>query len=156
MSGTVPAQQRTSIDQTSIDALQDVLETEHAALWAYSLVVAYLPTDLAQRAREDSDAHRRLRGLIEQTLSDVGARPVSALPSYKPPTPVTGSPTAQQLAVVAETDTLAAWRSLLERTSDTPLRAAALEALVAGTARCTRWRTSAGLTPVVPTFPGRT
>ncbi|GAY09422.1 ferritin-like domain-containing protein [Pseudonocardia sp. N23] len=154
MSG--PAQQRASVDQASIDALQDVLETEHAALWAYSLIVAYLPTDLAERARGDSDAHRTLRGLIEQTLSDVGARPVSALPSYKPPTPVTDGPTAEQLAVVAETDTLAAWRSVLERTTDKPLRAAALDALVSGTVRCMQWRSSAGLTPVVPTFPGRT
>jgi hypothetical protein len=147
---------RKTIDQSSIDALQDVLATEHAALWVYSLVVAFLPTDLAARARADSEAHRKLRGLIEQTLSDVGARPVSALPSYSPPTPVTDSRSASALAVVAETDASARWRSLLERTVDLPLRGAALAALLECTGRCAQWRSSAGMTPVVPTFPGRT
>lgn len=156
---TDPAQgsgQRTTIDQASIDALQDVLATEHAALWVYSLVVAFLPTDLAAQARTDSAAHRTLRGLIEQTLSDVGARPVSALPSYDPPTPVTDSKSAQGLCVVAETDAMAQWRSLLERTADKPLRAAGLSALLECTARCAYWRSSSGMTPAVPTFPGRT
>ena len=150
-----PAESRPSIDQSSIDALQDALATEHAALWVYSLVVAFLPADQAKQARADSDAHRLLRGLIEQTLGDVGARPVSALPSYAPPTPVTDGRSAGTLAAVAETDSMAAWRSVIERTADRPLRAAALDALAQGTLRCTRWRAATGQTPAVPTFPGR-
>lgn len=151
----VPAQPRSTIDQGSIDALQDVLATEHAALWVYSLVLAFLPTDLARQARADADAHRTLRGLIEQTLGDVGARPVSALPAYAPPQPVTDARSAGMLAAVAETDSMAAWRSLIERTVDRQLRAAALEALGQGTLRCTRWRQATGQAPAVPTFPGR-
>ena len=150
-----PGEARPTIDQPSIDALQDALATEHAALWVYSLVVAFLPADQATQARADSDAHRIQRGLIEQTLGDVGARPVSALPSYAPPQPVTGARSAGMLAAVAESDSMAAWRSVIERTSDRPLRAAALDALAQGTLRCSRWRTATDQTPAVPTFPGR-
>jgi hypothetical protein len=57
--------------------------------------------------------------------------------------------------VVAETDALAAWRSVLERTTDRALRQAALDALTDGTLRCTRWRTATDSLPAVPVFPGR-
>jgi hypothetical protein len=152
---STPAQGRSVIDATASAALQDALAAEHAALWVYSLVVAFLPGDLARQARTDADAHRALRGQIEQTLADIGARPVSALPAYATPEPVTDARSAGRLAVVAETDTMAAWRSVLERTTDRGLRGAAFDALTKGTLRCARWRQATGQNPVVPTVPGR-
>ncbi|GEL17841.1 ferritin-like domain-containing protein [Pseudonocardia asaccharolytica] len=143
-----------TIDEAAADALQDALAAEHAALWVYPLIVVFLPADQAKQARADAEAHRALRAAIEQTLTDIGARPVSALPAYAPPRPVTDARSAAALAVVAETDALGAWRAVLEHTTDAPLRAAALDALVEGTLRCTRWRRSAGQTPAVPVFPG--
>lgn len=150
----VPAASPT-LDVTATEALQDVLATEHAALWAYSLAVAFLTEPNLRQARADAEAHRMLRGAVEQTLTDVGARPVSAQPAYATPRPVTDGPSAAALAVLAETDALAAWRSLLERTTDRRLRQAALSALTDGTLRCARWRTATGDTPAIPTFPGR-
>ena len=106
------------LDDVALDALQDVLGTEHAALWCYALAVAFLPADQAAVARTDAAAHRELRGQIEVTLSQLGQRPVSAQPAYATLRPVTDAASAAGLLVTAETDAAAAWRSVLERSAD--------------------------------------
>ena len=143
------------IDETATAALQNALAVEHAALWCYPLAVAYLSNGQLEQAREDEAAHRTLRGQIEHTLSELGARPVSAQPAYATPASVVDAPSAAALLVVVETDALAAWRSVLERTTDRALRQAALDALTDGTLRCARWRVVVGTPPAIPVFPGR-
>lgn len=147
---------RPPVDDAAADALQGALAAEHAALWCYSLIVAFLPADQAAQAREDADAHRDLRSRVAQTLTDVGTRPVSALPAYAVPTPVTDAASAAALAAVAETDTMAAWRSVLEHTTYVELRQVAVGTLATATTRCARWRRVIGATPAVPDFPGLT
>jgi hypothetical protein len=146
----------TQLDDAAITALQAALAAEHAALWSYTLIVAFVPADQAAVARTDIEQHRTLRGQIEQTLTDVGARPVSAEPAYATPVPVTDALSAGRLAVTAEADVLAAWRSVLEHTTQVPLRAAAFKALAEGTARAERWRLATGTSPVIPPLPGIT
>lgn len=148
MSGKPP------LDDAAADALQGALAAEHAALWCYALVVAFLPPDQAAAARADADAHRDLRSRVAQTLTDIGKRPVSALPAYAPPQPVTDAASAAALAVVAETDAMAAWRSVLEHTTYVELRQVAVTTLTAGTVRCAAWRRITGEQPAVPDFPG--
>jgi Domain of unknown function (DUF4439) len=147
--------QPSRIDPTATDALQHALAAEHAALWVYSLVLAFLPAAQLKQARDDDEAHRELRSQIQQTLTQLGTRPISAQPAYAVPQPVTDGPSAVALAVVAETDALAAWRSVVERTTDRGLRQAALIALTAGTLRCARWRAALDNAPAIPIFPGR-
>jgi hypothetical protein len=150
-----PNGEKSTVDATATTALQDALATEHAALWCYALAIAFLPKDQVQPARTDIEAHRALRVAVEQTLTQVGAKPVSAQPAYATPQPVVDGPSAAALVVVAETDSLAAWRSVLERTTDKGLRKAALRALSEGTLRCARWRKVTNTNPTIPTFPGR-
>lgn len=145
----------TRLDDAAVAALQDVLATEHAALWCYALAVAFLAPDQLATARTDAAAHRELRAAVEVTLTRVGQRPVSAQPAYRTPQPVVDAPSAAGLLVTAETDVAVAWRSLLERGADRGLRRAGLDALTDTTARCARWRAAVGTTPVVPAFPGR-
>jgi hypothetical protein len=143
------------IDETAVAALQNALAAEHAAIWCYALAVAFLSGADATRAREDENAHRELRNQVEETLTQLGAPPISAQPAYATPQPVTDSASAARLAVVAETDALAAWRSVLERSRDRALRQAALDTLSATTLRCARWRAAVGESPTIPVFPGR-
>ncbi len=143
-----------TIDEAATDALQDALAAEHAALWCYGLAVAFLEPAQADQARADAEDHRMLRGAVEATLAQIGARAVSAQPAYATPEPVLDAASAARLALVAETDALAAWRSVLERTTDRPLRQAALDALTDGTLRCARWRVVTNTPPAIPTFPG--
>lgn len=142
------------LEDTTVDALQDALATEHAALWCYSMVVAFLPAEQLAQARSDAQAHRTLRGDTERTLAAAGIRPASALPAYATPQPVVDGPSAAALAVVAEADALAAWRSVLERTADRGLRQTALTTMGEGTVRCARWRAAVGAAPAIPIFPG--
>jgi hypothetical protein len=142
------------IEPSAVQALQAALAAEHAALWSYTLVVAWVPADQAAVARSDIEAHRTLRGQVEQTLTDLGARPVSAEPAYTTPAPVTDALSAGRLAAAAEADALAAWRSVLEQTQDVQLRTAGFKALVEGTGRAARWRAATGTTPAIPSLPG--
>jgi hypothetical protein len=146
---------RSALDRGSLDALQGALATEHAALWCYSLAAAFLPADQLDQARRDEVAHRAARASVERTLSDAGVPAVSALPAYAPPQPVTDGPSAAALLVVAEADTLAAWRSVMEHTSDRDLRRRAQDVMDDRTLRCARWRTATGVRPAIPPFPGR-
>jgi uncharacterized protein DUF4439 len=152
MNETTPA---STIDGPAMQALQATLGAEHAALWCYSLAVAFLAPPQQSQARRDADVHRELRGRIEQTLTQIGQRPVSAQPAYATPQPVTDPASAARLAVVAETNCSTAWRALLEQTTDRGLRETALQALTDATGRCAQWRTVVGATPAVPVFPGR-
>ena len=52
------------LDDVAVGALQDVLGTEHAALWSYSLAVAYLPPQQLADARADAAAPRERRAQI--------------------------------------------------------------------------------------------
>ena len=142
-------------DEVTVEALQDALAAEHAALWCYGLAVAFLAAPESAQARADADAHLDLRGAIETTLGEIGVRPVSAQPAYATPQPVTDAASAAALAVVAETDALGAWRSVLERTGVRSLRRAALGALTDGTLRCAHWRVVVDSPPAIPVFPGR-
>ena len=154
MTGTPPPG-APPVDKTSVAALQNALAAEHAALWCYSFIAAFLPAEQIKQADADADEHRTLRGALEQTLSRFGAQPVSAQPAYHLPQPVVDGQSAAALAVVAETDALAAWRSVVEHTTDSQIRQASLTALTSGTLRCARWRVVVRTPPAIPIFPGR-
>ena len=99
-------------------------------------------------------AHRELRGALERSdRSRVSAGGGAA--RVPRPRPVIDGPSAAALAEVAETDTLGAWRSVMEHTSDRELRRTALGVLNAGTLRCAQWRAVVGTRPSIPPFPGR-
>lgn len=145
----------TPLGRLPVDALQSALATEHAAVWAYGLVSAFLADELAGQLAEAAAAHRARRDGAEQVLIDAGALPVPAEPGYLTPEPITDNASALRLAITVETDTAAAWRSVIERSPVEPgLRRAALDALIAAAVQATRWRTTARSTPATVPFPG--
>ncbi|MBC3190818.1 ferritin-like domain-containing protein [Pseudonocardia sp. C8] len=152
-----PAQEQDepAVPAVTVEALQRALASEHAALWAYKMAVAFVPPDWAARARADVEAHTTLRGQVNETLTQLGQRPISAQPAYAPPQPVVDAASAGALLVAAETDAIAAWRSVTERSTQVPLRQAGLRAMIECTGRLAYWRTVTERTPVVPVFPGR-
>ncbi|WP_216216297.1 ferritin-like domain-containing protein [Amycolatopsis aidingensis] len=135
-------------------ALQQALAAEHAAVWVYGLVAAYLPADFDRGVREGAAAHRDRRDAAERVLTAAGATPRPAEPAYPPPEPVTDQPSAMALVVVAETDAAQAWRGVLERTDDPALRSMAADSLLGSATRVTRWRADAGTTPAANPLPG--
>jgi hypothetical protein len=138
----------------SLEAVQQALGAEHAAVWVYGLVSAFLPAELDPAAVEGLTAHRARRDATERLLATTGATPRPAEPAYVPPNPVTDQASAIALLVTAESDVTVAWRAVLERTDDADVRRAALEALTASAVRATRWRKVGGQVPVAPPLPG--
>ncbi len=141
--------------EVPVDALQAALAAEHAAVWVYGVAGAFVPDSLAGQLDEAVVAHQARRAATERTLIDAGARPVPAEPGYLTPEPVTDTASALRLAITAETDAAAAWRSVVERSPAEPgLRVTALDALTQAAVQATRWRAIAGTTPLTVPFPG--
>ncbi|WP_158892391.1 ferritin-like domain-containing protein [Amycolatopsis anabasis] len=138
----------------SVPALQQALDAEHAAVWVYGLVSAYLPGDFASSANEGAAEHRNRRDACERMLNAAGVAPQAAEPAYVPPKPVTDAASAKSVVATAEADCAASWRGVLENTDDAQLRGVALRALVASARRGTRWRIAAGEQPSAIALPG--
>jgi hypothetical protein len=110
---------------------------------------------LTSRLDEAVTEHQARRDATEQVLIGAGVPPVPAEPGYLTPEPVTDAASALRLVITAENDAAAAWRSVVERSpADPNLRGSALEALTAAAVRATRWRATAGTTPLTVPFPG--
>lgn len=139
------------------EAVFAALGTEHAAVWSYGLVSAFLPATNAAAITAASLAHRERRDAVVALLAREGVTPPTAAAAYRPPTPVTDATSAATLATVAEDDVAAAWRAVAERTeADTggELRRLALDAVTTAATTSVTWRGIAGRTPLVPAFPG--
>ena len=136
------------------DALVAALAAEHAAVWCHGLASAFLPPSAQPALASGAEAHRARRDAVEALTEGAGLTAVVAAASYQVPAPVTDAASAARLLAVAEDDTAGAWRALLERTDDTDLRRTGLTAVAASAVAGVRWRTLAGRTPAVDTFPG--
>lgn len=141
-------------DAGTIAALQAALAAEHAAVWAYGVVTAYLPAWHGAAVAGAVAAHRARRDALERLLSDAGVEPVAAEPGYRVPGPVDGADGALRLAVTAETDTAQTWRAVIERSTLPHVRTVALDALTGAAVRAARWRATAGERVVTVPFPG--
>ncbi|WP_235925956.1 ferritin-like domain-containing protein [Actinokineospora pegani] len=151
---TVPASLPPMAEDT-LAAVQAALGAEHAAVWVYGLVSAFLPASFNTSIAQGALAHRARRDATERLLGAAGAVPRPAEPAYLPPRPVADQAGALALLVTAEQDATVAWRAVLERTDDVDVRETAAEALVEESVRATRWRIAAGIDPATPAFPGR-
>jgi hypothetical protein len=150
-----PSSSTAGLPDDAVNAVQSALGAEHAALWVYGLVSAFLPDSFNAPVAEGTTAHRARRDATERLLADAGKTPRPAEPAYVPPQPVTDQKSALAVLVVAESDTTVAWRAVLERTDDDGVRRSALDALTIAAVRATRWRRAAGQTPAAPAFPGQ-
>ncbi|EWM16489.1 ferritin-like domain-containing protein [Kutzneria sp. 744] len=143
-----------SPDQAT-DSLQQALAAEHAAIWAYGLAGAFLPPASDPALAKGSEAHTARRDATITLVKKAGATPKSAEPGYSTPQPLTNQSSAFVLLVSAEADAAAAWRSVLEHTTDPALRKTALDALTDAAVRAMTWRQTAGQTPSTPPLPGQ-
>ncbi|MBM7775882.1 hypothetical protein JOD54_006086 [Actinokineospora baliensis] len=149
---------RAPLAQDSLAAVQAALGAEHAAVWVYGLVSAFLPASFDKPIGDGAQAHRTRRDTTERLLGASGATPAPAEPAYLPPKPVTDQASALTLVIDAEQDCTVAWRAVLERTDAevaADVRANAALALTESAVRATRWRKTAGITPLTPVLPGQ-
>src|SRR6266540_1615051 len=130
------------------EAVQRALGAEHAAVWVYGLVSAFLPAAFDAPTLEGMTAHRARRDATERLLAASGQTPRPAEPAYLTPRPVSDQASALAVLVAAEVDAGVAWRAVLERTDAAELRRFGLESLTGAAVRAARWRKAAGQAPV--------
>lgn len=138
----------------AVPSLQTALDAEHAAVWIYSLVSAFLPSNYAAGANDGAAEHQIRRDACVRMLSAAGATPHAAEPAYITPNPVTDATSAKSVVATAESDATVAWQGVLNRTDDADLRRVALRAMLGSARRGTRWRQAANLSPTVVALPG--
>ncbi|WFE96928.1 ferritin-like domain-containing protein [Micromonospora sp. WMMD987] len=136
------------------DALAAALAAEYAAIYAYGPIGVRLNDADRRAARAAEAAHRSRRDALVLQLSAAGGTVPGDQAGYALPFPVTDRASALRLAVQVEERTGAFWRAALPVTTGAD-RTRALNALTDCAVRATRWRRSAGATPLTVPFPGR-
>ena len=139
----------------AVDPLQRALAAEHAAIWVYGLVSAYLPGAFGDAQKAGEAEHAQRRTLLQGMITAAGGTPVSAEAAYVPKKPVTDAASAASVVATAEQDVAAAWLGVVNRTDDAGLRTTALHALLAASRRGTPWRSEAGEKPIAIAMPGQ-
>ncbi len=149
-----------------VDAWQQALAAEHAAVFGYATLGPYLGAD-AELGQACTQAHEALRDQTTAALLRAGQTPVSTRADYPLPLPLRAGADTQRFALQLEEAGASAWRFLLARAAGPPdvtaglsaaalgaVRTSAQTALVATAVRAVQWRrlVSPG-SPSVP-FPG--
>jgi hypothetical protein len=119
-------------------ALAALTAGEHAAVYAYGVVVARVSSRERGRARDAWSWHMARRDVLEERLLAAGIQPPSAAPAYDLG-PVTSAAGAAALAATVE-DRLATLGARTVAAASGPDRSDAAEALVAGARRAAAWR----------------
>ncbi|GIJ77074.1 protein of unknown function [Micromonospora phaseoli] len=138
----------------SAEVLAGALTAEYAAIWAYGPIGVRLSGAERKAAAEAEAAHRSRRDALVVQLSTGGGTVPPDRAGYALPFPVTDRASALRLAVEVEERTAAFWRAALPASTGAE-RDRALAALTEYAVRATRWRRSAGITPLTVPFPGR-
>ena len=122
----------------AVDALQDVLSAEHAAVYGYGVAGAHLSGSAVRAARTALDVHRARRDRLRGLVVDAGGEPVEAAPAYALPFPVAGAEQARRLAAQIENDTAVAYGALVAAATGNERRFAA-QAVQDAAVRAATW-----------------
>ncbi|RKE21431.1 ferritin-like domain-containing protein [Streptomyces sp. TLI_171] len=142
-----------ALSATDTAALQGALAAEHAAVYGYGVVGAFLPVG-AQRedGRAAYTAHQARRDSWQRLLASGGASPTAAAAGYRLPFQVKDAATAGQLAVYLEIQLTAAYTDLAATAA---FRADGATALRECALRAVHWGADLpalpGLAPTEPT-----
>ena len=124
---------------SDVDALQQALAGEHAAVWGYAVVGAHLRAAALDSARAALTAHLSRRDRLVARVRDLGGAPVAAEPAYALPHPVRSASDAEVLATDLEEKVAAVWADVVAATSGAD-RTAAVAALSDAAVRGALWR----------------
>lgn len=138
-----------SVPPEAVGPLQKALDAEHAAVWVYGLVSAFLPANYNDGVADGMNEHQDRRDACVRMLDAAGVTPDGPQPAYVTPKPVTDAASAKSVVAAAESDSAAAWAGVLSGVDDSALRGVALTALLGSARRGTRWRVAAGESPAV-------
>src|SRR5262245_8696405 len=139
------------LDSSAVDALQDALAAEHAAVFGYGALGALLSGAALARAHEAHDAHRRRRDRLDQFIRRVGAQPRPAAAAYRLPFAVSSADRARRLAAGIEDGVADAYGWLVTVAGrGSSLRTDAAGWLTEAALRAAGWRRASRALPGLP------
>jgi Domain of unknown function (DUF4439) len=151
MSGHVPQSA-----PATVRALQAALTAEHATIYGYGIVGAYLSGNSQATATTDWVAHQVARDRLEAMLRSLGAQPAAAAVAYQLPAPVHSASEAVSLAVLLEDRITAAYLGLVAL-SNASIRDFGARQVQASALRAAAWRGGTvafpGMTPAALAAP---
>lgn len=107
----------TDLTTDQIAALQDTLQGEYAAVYAYGVIGARsVGQDQRLNALRAMRTHTALRDRLRDQLVTSGTAPVPAAPSYQLPNTVTDNKSAAKAAAIIENRLARSWAALAART----------------------------------------
>lgn len=120
---------------TALQAAQEALAAEHAAVYGYGVVGAWIGAERGGEASTAYAAHRRQRDALARMVRDLGGTPVAAQAAYTLPFEVTSGEDALRLAARLESRVARSYAGLVlaatgrdRRTAAEALRDAAVRA----------------------------
>jgi uncharacterized membrane protein YraQ (UPF0718 family) len=133
----------------TVRALQTALTAEHAAVYGYGVVGAYLAGTMQATATNDWVAHQVARDRLEAVLRSLGAQPAAAAVAYQLPVPVRNASEAVALAVVLEDRVATAYLGLVAL-SNVSIREFGAMQVQASALRAAAWRGGTVAFPGMP------
>ncbi|NEE00026.1 ferritin-like domain-containing protein [Phytoactinopolyspora halotolerans] len=133
---------------TVLAAVQAALAGEHACVYGYGVVGAFLDGDEQAAAQRALETHEAQRDALYDQVVALEASPEAALPSYALPFQVDDASSARELAAVLEERLAAVYVDLVATASAEELRSLAADSVIAAARARLRW------TDDIPAFPG--
>lgn len=138
-----------------IEALQQAVAAEHAAVFTYGLVLAHAQDHRREQIQDHLAAHRDRRDQTTAVLTAAGADIPAAAAGYTVDRVVDSPQAAAELAVLVEEQTAQSWYAVIESARTPGVRTQGSAALTDCAVRAARWRVAAGIVPATTAFPGR-
>jgi hypothetical protein len=140
----------------TVRALQAALTAEHATIYGYGIVGAYLSGNSQATATDDWVAHQVARDRLEVMLRSLGAQPAAAAVAYQLPAPVHSASEAVSLAALLEDRIATAYLGLVALSNASIRNFGALQ-VQASALRGAAWRGGTvafpGMTPAALAVP---
>lgn len=140
----------------TVPALQAALTAEHATIYGYGVVGAYLGGSMQSSATTDWVAHQAARDHLETMLRSLGVQPAAAAVAYQLPAPVRNASEAVSLAVLLEDRIATAYLGLVALSNES-IRSFGAQQVQASALRAAAWRGGTvafpGMTPAALAAP---
>ncbi|WP_134323126.1 ferritin-like domain-containing protein [Cumulibacter soli] len=142
--------------EQQVQALQQVLANQHAAIWAYGEIGATVSQEYLKPITSRDNAQRAMRTKIEDLLRALNGEPVPAQAGYRVPGLLSDDESALAFAADVEESLTQQWRFCIgtDGEPDATFRQLCLDGMLDTASAAGRWRRELDPEALPPSLPG--